>query len=87
MYNFTMHSESGYHNWAFPREKSEKKGQRQKANFFLKNMSHYSAFGYLNLFYQTFCCFGNIILVLALERKIAQKWMLMIIFFIFFFLY
>ena len=62
--------------WAFPHEKSEKKGQRQKVNFSLKNMSYYSAFGHLNHFFQPICGFGVIfliILVLALERKIAKN--------------
>ena len=61
---------------AFPYEKSEKKGQRQKVNCFLKNMSNYSAFGHLNHFFQPICGLGVIffiILVLALERKIAKK--------------
>ena len=46
-------------NWAFPHEKSEKKGQCQKVNFVKKkNISYYIAFGHLNPFFNQFVVFG-----------------------------
>ena len=59
---------------AYPHEKSEKKGQCQKLNFSQKDMSFYSVFCHLNHFFNQFAVLGLflIILVLALERKIAK---------------
>ena len=73
--------------WAFPYEKSEKKVNVKKVNFFLKNTSYNSAFGHLNHFFQPICDFGFfffIYLGFSLRKVNCKKWMLMIDFFHFF---
>ena len=69
-----------YRVWAFSHEKSKKKCK------FEKELS-YRLWSFEPLFSTNLWFWGNflIILVLALERKIAKKWMLMINFFHFFF--